>query len=169
VLSQIWRSWQIDQENDWAHIWPFRIVVPWRSTVLHWNDRLNTPGLDYTESSKNKHILLLKECNLVQNDQIDSYMTRPNNTRAVKCSSIFLFITFAKCNLLIGVDVRLLRLLIEIFNASYNHRIGRYSRSVTQASICPRFYKQFFINHAILASTTGTLYLPKPDKNFRLY
>ena len=61
--------------------------------------------------------MLLKECNLVQNDQIDSYMTRPNNTRAVKCSSIFLFITFANCNLLIGVDVRLLRLLIEIFNA----------------------------------------------------
>jgi hypothetical protein len=43
------------------------------------------------------------------------------------------------------------------------------SRSVTQASICPRFYKRFVINHAILASTTGTLYLPKPDKNFRLY
>jgi hypothetical protein len=134
---------------------------------LEWPLKHSWPWL--YESSKNKHILLLKECNLVQNDQIDSYMTRPNNTRAVKCSSIFLFITFAKCNLLIGVDVRLLRLLIEIFNASYNHRIGRYSRSVTQASICPRFYKQFFINHAILASTTGTLYLPKPDKNFRLY
>jgi hypothetical protein len=49
------------------------------------------------------------------------------------------------------------------------HRIGRYSRSLTQASICPRFYKRFVINHAILASTTGTLHLPKPDKNFRLY
>jgi hypothetical protein len=49
------------------------------------------------------------------------------------------------------------------------HRIRRYSRSVTQASICPRFYKRFVINHAILASTTGTLHLPKPDKNFRLY
>ena len=36
------------------------------------------------------------------------------------------------------------------------HRIGRYSRSVAQASICPRFYKRFVINHAILASTTGT-------------
>ena len=51
----------------------------------------------------------------------------------------------------------------------WRHRIGRYSRSVTQASICPRFYKRFVINHAILASTTGTLYLPNPDKNFRLY
>jgi hypothetical protein len=49
------------------------------------------------------------------------------------------------------------------------HRIRRYSRSVTQASICPRFCKRFVINHAILASTTGTLYLPKPDKNFRWY
>jgi hypothetical protein len=49
------------------------------------------------------------------------------------------------------------------------HRIRRYSRSVTQASICPHFYKRFVINHAILASTTGTLYLPKPDKNFWLY
>jgi hypothetical protein len=43
------------------------------------------------------------------------------------------------------------------------------SYSVTQASICPRVDKRFVINHAILASTTGTLYLPKPDKNFRLY
>jgi hypothetical protein len=51
----------------------------------------------------------------------------------------------------------------------YSHRIRRYSRSVTQVSICPRFYKRFVINHAILASTTGTLYLPKPDKNLRLY
>jgi hypothetical protein len=49
------------------------------------------------------------------------------------------------------------------------HRIRRYSRIVTQANICPRFYKRFVINHAILASTTVTLYLPKPDKNFRLY
>jgi hypothetical protein len=39
---------------------------------------------------------------------------------------------------------------------------------LTQASICPRFYKRFVINHVILATTTGTLYLPKPDKNFRL-
>jgi hypothetical protein len=52
---------------------------------------------------------------------------------------------------------------------NFRHRIGRYSRSVTQASICPRSYKQFVVNLAILASTTGTLYLPKPDKNFRLY
>jgi hypothetical protein len=29
-----------------------------------------------------------------------------------------------------------------------SHRIRRYSRSVTQASICPRFYKRFVINHA---------------------
>jgi hypothetical protein len=29
------------------------------------------------------------------------------------------------------------------------HRIRRYSRSVTQASICPRFYKRFVINHAM--------------------
>ena len=57
----------------------------------------------------------------------------------------------------------------KFINHQITHRIGRYSRSVTQASICPRFYKQFVINHAILASTTGTLYLPKPDKNFRLY
>jgi hypothetical protein len=55
------------------------------------------------------------------------------------------------------------------FEQAFKHRIGRYSRSVTQASICPRFYKQLVINRAILASTTGTLYLPKPDKNFRLY
>jgi hypothetical protein len=33
------------------------------------------------------------------------------------------------------------------------HRIRRYSRSVTQASICPRFYKRFIINYAILANT----------------
>jgi hypothetical protein len=55
------------------------------------------------------------------------------------------------------------------FEQAFKHRIGRYIRSVTQASICPRFYKQFVINRAILASTTGTLDLPKPDKNFRLY
>ena len=57
----------------------------------------------------------------------------------------------------------------EAATSQPGHRIGRYSRSVTQASICPRFYKQFVINHAILASTTGTLYLPKPDKNVRFY
>jgi hypothetical protein len=58
-----------------------------------------------------------------------------------------------------------------IFNiiTYFSQRIGRYTRSLTQASICPRFYKRFVINHAILASTTGNLYLSKPDKNFRLY
>ena len=30
------------------------------------------------------------------------------------------------------------------------------------------YFVRVFTN-AILASTTGTLYLPKPDKNFRLY
>jgi hypothetical protein len=60
---------------------------------------------------------------------------------------------------------RILRQGRPTLRCSWEHRIRRYSRSVTQASICPRFYKRFVINHAILASTTGTLYLPKPDKN----
>ena len=72
-----------------------------------------------------------------------------------------------------SMPVRRLKFETKACVAQY-HRIRRYwySRSVTQANICPRFYKRFVINHAILgllASTTGTLYLPKPDKNFRLY
>ena len=49
------------------------------------------------------------------------------------------------------------KLVAVVLGSHLRHRIGRYSRSLTQASICPRFYKRFVINHAILASTTGTL------------
>jgi hypothetical protein len=34
----------------------------------------------------------------------------------------------------------------SVIHTRHCHKIGRYSRSVTQASICPRFYKQFDIN-----------------------
>jgi hypothetical protein len=61
----------------------------------------------------------------------------------------------------------------HILSTIYHHRIGRYSRSVTQAKICPRFSMCMTDkpddtadtiitpSFAILASTTGTLYLSK--------
>jgi ribosomal protein S12 methylthiotransferase accessory factor YcaO len=61
----------------------------------------------------------------------------------------------------------------HILSTIYHHRIGRYSRSVTQEKICPRFSMRMTDKRddtadtnitpsfAILASTTGTLYLSK--------
>jgi hypothetical protein len=61
----------------------------------------------------------------------------------------------------------------HLLSTIYHHRIGRYSRSVTQAKICPRFSMRMTDkpddaadtnitpSFAILASTTGTLYLSK--------
>ena len=67
------------------------------------------------------HVLLLKECNLVQSDQIDSLdddaIEWKHSTRALHFPSIFRLL-----HLLIGVDVRLIRLLIEFFSASYKSR-----------------------------------------------
>ena len=53
-----------------------------------------------------------------------------------------------------------------LISISQNKKVQQKRNS---SNVCPRFYKRLVINRAILASTTGTLYLQKPDKNFRLY